>query len=124
MKKLILSVAFVVVGSFAFAQQTTPTAKKENFEAKQQERLAKMKTDLNLTDAQVVKIKELHEKKRAVKMDQMKEQRQEMKLKMEKNNEDMKQILRPDQYTKWQEMKKQKMAEHKGMRKEKMEMKK
>ncbi|WP_313028980.1 hypothetical protein [Soonwooa sp.] len=124
MKKLILSAAFVVLGSFAFAQQTTPTAKKENFEAKQQERLAKMKTDLNLTDAQVVKIKELHEKKRAAKMDQMKEQRQEMKLKMEKNNEDMKQILTPDQYTKWQEMKKQKMAEHKGMRKEKMEMKK
>lgn len=124
MKKIILSAAFVVVGSFAFAQQATPMAKKENFEAKQQEYLSQMKTNLNLTDAQVVKVKELQDKRRAAKMAQMTEQRQEMKLKMEKNNEEMKQILTPDQYTKWQELKKQKMAQHKEVRKEKMEMKK
>lgn len=123
MKKVILSSAFLVLGVFAFAQQSNMD-KKANFEEKRTERLAKMKTELNLTDTQVAQIKTLQDKKMEARKMEMTQQKQDkhqaMKLKMEQNDQDMKNILTPEQYTKWQEKKQQKMAE----RKNKMPMKK
>lgn len=66
MKKLVLSLAFLSVASFATAQQNQQRkpkteAEKAEMQAKraekQNEHLAKMKADLNLSDAQVAKIK-------------------------------------------------------------------
>lgn len=120
MKKIILSTAFLVLGTFAFSQQATKMDKKVDFQAKQQERLAKMKTEYNLSDTQVAQIKTLQDKKMEARKADMKieksEKRQEMKAKMDQNDQDMKNILTSDQYKKWQDNKQQKMAE----RKEKM----
>ncbi len=124
MKKIILSSAFLVLGVFAFSQQTMSADKKADFQAKQQEKMMKMKTEYNLSDTQVAQIKALHESKMEARKAEIKvektEKRQQMKAKMEQNDQDMKNILTAEQYKKWQDNKQQKMAE----RKEKMNAKK
>lgn len=72
MKKLVLAIAFIGMGSFAMAQQTTPQDKqaraaemKQKMEQKQQEHLDQMQKDLNLNQSQVAQIKELHNKRKA-----------------------------------------------------------
>jgi Spy/CpxP family protein refolding chaperone len=67
MKKLILSVAFLGLGVFGFAQTTAKT----DHSQKKAERLQKMKQELNLTDAQVAQIKALHESKAAERKQEM-----------------------------------------------------
>jgi len=133
MKKLVLAAAFIVTGSFAMAQQVNPQDKKINkeemhkkMEQKQQERIAEMQKELNLNDSQVAKIKSLQEKRktemkaefeknrgeRQAKMEQMKAKRRQM-------DNEMKSILSPEQYDKWQASRKAKMEERKAMMKEK-----
>lgn len=116
MKRIILSTAFIVLGTLAFAQKTDGD-KKAKFEEKRTERLANLKSELNLTDAQVGQIRALHDKKiEAHKAEQQVEKankRKEMKAKMEQNDQDMKSILTPEQYKKWQEKKAEKMKERK-----------
>lgn len=116
MKKIILSAAFIVLGTLAFAQKTDGD-KKVKFEEKRTERLAKLKTELNLSDAQVTQIKALQDKKMEARKADMQmekaDRRKEMKTKMDQNDQDMKSILTPEQYKKWQEKKEQKMQERK-----------
>lgn len=116
MKRTILSAAFIVLGTLAFAQKTDGD-KKAKFEEKRAERLANLKTELNLTDAQVTQIKTLQDKKmEARKADMQKERadrREGMKIKMEQNDQDMKAILTPEQYKTWQEKRDQKLKERK-----------
>ena len=123
MKKLILSAAFMALGTFAMAQQaqsSTMQSKrgdmKQNMEMRQQKQLDKMKTDLNLSDDQVMKIK-------AMQQDRMQEMKNNMaaskdaKMANHKNaKEQMKQILTPEQYTKWESHMKDKMEKGKGNR--------
>ncbi len=108
MKKLILSVAFLGLGVFSFAQTTD---RKADFEQKKAERLQKMKQELNLTDAQVAQIKALHEQKAAERKQEMTAKKEDRMQKMKQNEADMQKILTPDQYKKFQEMKAKKMAE-------------
>ncbi len=65
MKKIVLSAAFVVIGTFAMAQQKPMMHKKDpaQMEQKRQEKLKMMQTELNLTSAQVAQIKALQDKK-------------------------------------------------------------
>ena len=65
MKKIVLSAAFVILGTFAMAQQTPMMNKKDpaQMEQKRQEKLKVMQTELNLTNAQVAQIKALQDKK-------------------------------------------------------------
>lgn len=120
MKKLILSVAFLGLGVWGFAQQAisadnqqkketkradfqqkrdAKNANSANFQQKNDERrLQKMKTDLNLTDAQVNQIKDLNTKKGAQRKD---------------NDAEIQKILTPDQYKKFQELKTKKVSEQK-----------
>ncbi|MFL9834558.1 Spy/CpxP family protein refolding chaperone [Chryseobacterium terrae] len=114
MKKLVLAAAFIVTGSFAMAQQVNPQGKKINreemhkkMEMKHQERMNEMQKELNLNESQVAKIKDLHEKRKA-----------EMKAKRQQMDNDMKTILSPDQYDKWQASRKAKMEERKSAMKE------
>lgn len=123
MKKIILSAAFIALGTLAFAQKNDGD-RKAKFEEKRTERLAQLKSELNLTDAQVAQIKVLQDKKMETRKAEMQvekaDRQKEMKAKMDQNDKDMKSILTPEQYKKWQEKKEQKMQE----RKDKMATKK
>ena len=110
MKKLILSAAFLGLGVFGFAQQAQSEGR-ANFAQKQEERLQKMKTELNLTDAQVAQFKELYAKKAADRKQNADAQRMDRMQRMKQNEEDMQKILTPEQYKKFQEMKAKKMEE-------------
>ncbi|KQR95606.1 hypothetical protein ASG01_07125 [Chryseobacterium sp. Leaf180] len=131
MKKLVLSIAFIGFGSFAMAQQTQdrPRMNKEEMQQKmmqkEQERLTQMQKDLNLNASQVAQIKALHEKNRAEmqrNMQDKKADRQakmaEMKEKNQRRNDEMKSILTPEQYSKWEGQKKAKMDERRAMMKD------
>ncbi|MFC3160551.1 hypothetical protein SAMN05443633_102123 [Chryseobacterium arachidis] len=132
MKKLVLAIAFIGMGSLAMAQQITPQdkeARKAEFQQKrqqkEQERLVQLQKDLNLNQTQVDKIKALQDKRKAemkAEFDKNKEQRQakmeEMKAKRAQMDAEMKQILTPQQYDKWQADRKAKMEQRKMAMKE------
>ena len=138
MKKVVLTLALVGFGTFAMAQtQRTPeqiakmeTRKaemQEKMAAKQEAHLAKMKTDFNLNDSQVAKIRDMHAEMKSTRQAEMskrkemnKESAAKMKAKREVMNNEMKTILTPDQFKKWEI---QKMADQKE-RKSKMQNRK
>ena len=132
MKKIVLSAAFVILGTFAMAQQTPMMNKKDpaQMEQKRQEKLKVMQTELNLTNAQVAQIKALQDKKMAERQQnapQMQAERkakmEDMKARQEQWNAEMRKILTPEQYQKWETKKKQNM-QNKGQKMQKHQMKK
>ncbi|AKK73004.1 lipase chaperone [Chryseobacterium gallinarum] len=138
MKKLVLAIAFIGMGGFAMAQQTTPQDKEarraemqQKMQQKEQERLAQMQKDLNLNQSQVAQIKALQDKRKAerkAEFEKNKEFRQakmeEMKAKRAQMDADMKKILTPQQYDKWQADRNAKMEQRKMAVKERRMMKK
>ena len=132
MKKIVLSAAFVILGTFAMAQQTPMMNKKDpaQMEQKRQEKLKVMQTELNLTNAQVAQIKALKKKKMAERQQNAPQMQAERKAKMEAMkarqeqwNAEMRKILTPEQYQKWETKKKQNM-QNKGQKMQKHQMKK
>ena len=132
MKKIVLSAAFVILGTFAMAQQTPMMNKKDpaQMEQKRQEKLKMMQTELNLTNAQVAQIKALQDKKMAERQQNAPQMQAERKAKMEAMkarqeqwNAEMRKILTPEQYQKWETKKKQNM-QNKGQKMQKHQMKK
>ena len=132
MKKIVLSAAFVILGTFAMAQQTPMMNKKDpaQMEQKRQEKLKMMQTELNLTNAQVAQIKALQDKKMAERQQNAPQMQAERKAKMEAMkarqeqwNAEMRKILTPEQYQKW-EAKKQQNMQHKRQKMEQHQMKK
>lgn len=132
MKKLVLAIALIGMGSFAMAQQVPQDKKinreemKQKVQQKEQERMAEMQKELNLNQSQIAQIKGLHDKRKAEmknNFEKNKEQRQarmeQMKAKRQQMDNDMKKILSPEQYDKWQAGKKAKMEERRAMMKEK-----
>lgn len=109
MKKLILSAAFLGLGVFGFAQQTT----KAEHSQKKTERLQKLKQELNLTDTQVTQLTALHEAKAADRKADFDAKKGDRMQKMKQNEAEMQKILTPEQYKKYQELKAKKMAERK-----------
>lgn len=119
MKKIILSAAFLALGTFAMAQQNTSKMQQKDpaqMEQKRQDKMKMMQTELNLSDAQMTKIQALQEKKMAEKRAMAPQVQAERKSKMEAMkanhdqwNNEMKQILTPEQYQKWETSKKDKM---------------
>ncbi|MGK6342041.1 hypothetical protein ACMGDK_07375 [Chryseobacterium sp. DT-3] len=140
MKKLVLAIAFIGMGGFAMAQQTTTTPQdkqarraemQQKMQQKHQEHLDQMQKDLNLNESQVAQIKSLHEKRKSemkADFDRSKEARQakmeDMKAKRAQMDADMKKILTPDQYDKWQADRKAKMEQRRTAMKDKKVMKK
>ena len=123
MKKLVLSVALVAVGTFAMAQQNQRMQKMDpaKMEQKRADHMKQMQIDLNLSEAQVTKIKVLQDQRMAERKEnapQMQAERKakmdQMKAKRDQNEAEMKNILTPEQYQKWEAMRKEKMQE-KGM---------
>mgnify|MGYP003585326726 FL=1 len=132
MKKIVLSAAFVILGTVAMAQQTPMMNKKDpaQMEQKRQEKLKVMQTELNLTNAQVAQIKALQDKKMAERQQNAPQMQAERKAKMEAMkarqeqwNAEMRKILTPEQYQKWETKKKQNM-QNKGQKMQKHQMKK
>lgn len=118
MKKLVLSAAFLIVGTFAMAQQSPMMQKKDpaQMEQKRAEKLKAMQTELQLSDAQVALIKAMQDKKMAERKQnapQMQAERkarmEEMKAKKDQMNAEMRKILTPAQYQKWEAKKKERM---------------
>lgn len=106
MKKLILSAAFLSIGTFAMAQQESLSMQKN--------------------PAQVAQIKALQDKKMAERkanepqmQAEKKAKKEQMKAAKDQWNAEMKQILTPEQYTKWEVKKQEKMKERKGKMHEK-----
>ncbi len=131
MKKLVLSVALVAVGTFAMAQQNQRMQKMDpaKMEQKRADHMKQMQMDLNLSEAQVSKIKVLHDQRMAERKEnapQMQAERKakmdQMKAKRDQNEAEMKNILTPAQYQKWEAMKKEKMQERGKMMKGKKMM--
>ena len=132
MKKIVLSAAFVILGTFAMAQQTPMMNKKDpaQMEQKRQEKLKVMQTELNLTNAQVAQIKALQDKKMAERQQNAPQMQAERKAKMEAMkarqeqwNAEMRKILTPEQYQKWETKKNQNM-QNKAQKMQKHQMKK
>lgn len=119
MKKIILSAAFLALGTFAMAQQNTSKMQQKDpaqMEQKRQDKMKMMQTELNLSDAQMTKIQALQDKKIAEKRAMAPQVQAERKSKMEAMkanhdqwNNEMKHILTPEQYQKWETSKKDKM---------------
>ncbi|REC46340.1 hypothetical protein [Chryseobacterium pennipullorum] len=123
MKKLVLAIAFIGMGSFAMAQQTTPQDKEarraemqQKMQQREQEHLAKMQKDLNLNPSQIAQIKALHEKKKSEMKAEFAKNKEAHQAKLEDRKAkraqmetDMKKILTPEQYDKWQADRKEKM---------------
>lgn len=98
-------------------QQKNPAQMEQN----RAEKMKMMQTELSLTNDQVAQIKMLQDKKmadRKANEPKMQAERkakvQQMKAKNEQWNAEMKQILTPDQYTKWEANKQAKMKDRKG----------
>ena len=131
MKKLVLSVALVAMGTFAMAQQNQRMQKMDpaKMEQKRADHMKQMQMDLNLSEAQVSKIKVLQDQRMAERKEnapQMQAERKakidQMKAKRDQNEAEMKNILTPAQYQKWEAMKKEKMKERGKMMKGKKMM--
>ncbi|MNT79922.1 periplasmic repressor CpxP [compost metagenome] len=73
-----------------------------------------MKQELNLTDAQVLQLKTLHEKKAVERKADFDTKKGDRMQKMKENEAEMQKILTPDQFNKYKEMKAKKMAERKA----------
>lgn len=126
MKKLMLSIAILGFGTLAMAQQRTmtPEAREQKRLERQKENLSKMQNDLGLNDAQVAKIKDLRDREMMQGKSEREALKAERKQKMERHNQEMKTILTPAQYEKWNAQKAEKRAEMKEkMKKRKMKAK-
>ena len=119
MKKVILSAVMIAFGTFAMAQQNKMMRKMDpaQMEQKRAEKLKSMQTELNLSDDQVAKIKTLQDNKMAARKANEPQMQAERKAKMDamKQNKDqwnteMKQILTPEQYAKWQQKQNDRMS--------------
>lgn len=124
MNRIVLGFAFAALGVFANAQQTQKIKKMDpaKMEQKRANHLQKMKAELNLTDAQVAKIKDLQDSRiaeRKLKAPQRqaerKAKREMMQAKRAKHNAEMQQILTAEQFKKYQEKQNDRKMQHKKM---------
>ena len=131
MKKLVLSAAFLALGTFAMAQQNQKMQKMDpaQMEQKRATHLKEMQSELKLTDAQVLKIKALQDqrmaerKENAPKMQaERKAKRTQIDAKRAQHEAEMKQNLTPEQFQKWQLIKKDRMYDKGKMMKSKKMM--
>lgn len=131
MKKLVLAIAFIGMGSFAMAQQTTTPQDRQARSVEMKQKMDQMQKDLNLNASQVAQVKALQDKRKAemkAEFDKNKVDRQAkmqaMQAKRAQMDADMKKILTPEQYDKWQADRKAKAEKMKMAMKERKMMKK
>lgn len=111
MKKLVLGIAILGGMAFAIAQDSGNFSthrehchKKEGKKLPSKaEKLERMKKDLGLTDAQIEKIQALHNKEEKARVVQREQNKAKKEARFEENRKEMKSILTPEQYKKWEE---------------------
>jgi periplasmic protein CpxP/Spy len=107
MKKIVYR--YLSLGVFAFAL-TTATAQNKNNDSSREQKLEQLKKDLNLSDAQVLKIKQIE--------DSYKDEKLELKRKMKevrkKEFNEMDAVFTPEQKTKLKELRSKKIQNKKG----------
>ena len=128
MKKLVCLIAITGMSSFALAQQSTmphkmdPEERKAVMQKRQDNKMAQMQRELNLTPTQQAQLKALREKYRPthekgqVKPEQAKISMEERRMRKQQMQDEMKKILTPEQYAKWEA--KKRVMRHKGMQKD------
>ncbi len=129
-KSLIGCALFVLISIISFAQDADNKSRRGRGEGRE-EQIEKWKTELNLSEEQVAKIQAAN-KKRKEQMDKLREERKsERKENIEKVknitdefDRDMKAILTPEQYTKFDEMRNDKREQVKEKMKERRKDKK
>ena len=139
MKKLVLGIAFLGLGTLAMAQQKPAKNDNANWQEKRAEmqkknderraqHLADMEKELSLTKTQVAQIKAIQDRNQAERKAEMqkyqdlkKQKMETMKRKKQDMDNEMRKILTPDQYAKWEakkqanmEKRKEKMKQNKG----------
>lgn len=132
MKKIATAVLFAGFGTFAMSQQINQTPVQNQMEMKhakkgdkmqdrgemEKKHMAEMQKDLNLSPNQVSQIQALHNKNKADRQVMREAKMKEMQAKRDQNDAEMKKILSPEQYAKWQvkktEMKKEKKEKFRG----------
>lgn len=119
MKNFAIILSFLAIGNWATAQ-TSPVkedvqSRKAKMEMKRAEHMAELQRELNLSPEQVNKIQAAQNKQRELTKQQNETFRNQRKESFKKNREaidaEMKTILTPQQYDKWQAKKKEKIAE-------------
>lgn len=127
MKKIFLSIVSVALGTFAMAQQNKQMHRMDvaKIEQKSADQLKQMQTELNLSEAQITKIKVLQDKRIAERKEnapniqaERKAKMEQIKIKRDQNQAEMKNILTPEQYQKWETIKDAKMQQRRKMIKE------
>ncbi|MDR2207107.1 MAG: hypothetical protein LBE36_13245 [Flavobacteriaceae bacterium] len=114
MRKLVLSLLVVGCGTFAMAQTEKATAAASlsasaqsdaRMQEKRDAKLQEMKASLGLSDDQVAKISALQDKRKEAMKANHDRKAADMQEKRAAHEEEMKQILTPEQFEKWQKMK-------------------
>ena len=111
MKKIVLSLIMLGLGTFAMAQNSQLPSKKvaeeikQDGEQKRARHLETMKEELNLTEAQVAQLRSLQDKKQAVMQAHLKEmerlraqKHQEIQQQHQEMDKEMRRILTAQQY--------------------------
>ncbi len=128
MKKVVYTLAFLGIGTLAMAQQTQMPPMKDQqdrkvmHEQKKAEHMAQMEKDLNLSKAQVSQIKSIQDRYQAQREQQRIQNQELRKQKMEDFKKDRQQmddeirkVLTPEQYAKWQAKKQENMQKKQDM---------
>ena len=133
MKKIVLSLIMLGLGTFAMAQNSQLPSKmvaeeiKQDREQKRARHLETMKEELNLTEAQVAQLRSLQDKKQAVMQAHLKEmerlraqKHQEIQQQHQEMDKEMRRILTAQQYQLWSAKQAEKKAKIKERKAKKM----
>lgn len=122
MKKIIVSFAIIAFGGFAMAQEQTPSVStKEAVQPRSEyfeNEIKILKTELSLSDDQVVKLRAANDKRREemaalrqARKEQNAEQMKKMQATKRERDADVKEILSAEQYDKFQQYQERKRKE-------------
>ncbi|SNV43342.1 Uncharacterised protein [Chryseobacterium taklimakanense] len=128
MKKIVYTLACMAIGTFAMAQKSEmppmrdQQERKEMMEQKRVQHMAKMEQELNLTKAQVSQIKAIQDRHQAqreqerIKNQELRKQKMEAyKKDKQQMDDEIRKVLTPEQYAKWQAKKQENMQKKQDM---------
>lgn len=116
MRKIILAFAVIMITSISmFGQAQAAKQSSKSPEERTEKIVAKMKTDLALSDDQISKLKPLilkREQQRKEIHEKMDDAKDDAKKAMKESEEEFKKILSPEQYEKLKQMRKEMRDKH------------
>ncbi|HET6225351.1 MAG TPA: hypothetical protein VFF27_03665 [Bacteroidia bacterium] len=115
MKRIILAFAVIMITAITMVGQTQAAKPQKSPEERTEKIIAKMKTDLSLSDDQVSKLKPLilkREQQRKEMHEKMDDAKVDAKKAMKDSEEEFKKILTPEQYEKLKQIRKEMHDKH------------